>query len=257
MLLASAQCTALSAFAQGASGGAFVGTEARRGAAARAGGLEAVLAAMRLAPHRSAVQHFGITALNAICATGNVVRAGAPSLILEAMRRFGHVRSDQGVCLHRMQGPDGGEIERAVPGSILQSGCMALDCLVADDDESRIQALNDAGTLKVPAIPTRLRPLSSPSLRQNALPQVLAEVVRADPACADMATHVNTAFQGPPKRLAEMKVIEPLFVRLVGDSDMTSLMDEADQMTLVGTPEEPGFMLKAAQKVWEKTEGRA
>ena len=27
--------------------------------------------------------------------------------------------------------------------------------------------------------------------------------------------------------------------------------------TLVGTPEEPGFMLKAAQKVWEKTEGRA
>lgn len=161
LLLASAQCTALSAFAQGASGGAFVGTEARRGAAARAGGLEAVLAAMRLAPHRSAVQHFGITALNAICATGNAVgvppvmsrcglavRAGAPSLILEAMRRFGHVRSDQGVCLHRMQGPDGGEIECAVPGSILQSGCMALDCLVADDDESRIQALNDAGTLK-------------------------------------------------------------------------------------------------------------
>jgi len=79
LLLASAQCTALSAFAQGASGGAFVGTEARRGAAARAGGLEAVLAAMRLAPHRSAVQHFGITALNAICATGNAV--GVPPVM--------------------------------------------------------------------------------------------------------------------------------------------------------------------------------
>lgn len=86
LLLASAQCTALSAFAQGASGGAFVGTEARRGAAARAGGLEAVLAAMRLAPHRSAVQHFGITALNAICATGNAV--GVPPV----MSRCGRAR---------------------------------------------------------------------------------------------------------------------------------------------------------------------
>ena len=228
------QGTVLSAFAQGASGGAFVGTEARRNAAVKAGGLQAVCAAMKLAPHRSAVQHFGITAVDAICSFGTArgvkpdmsrcdaaLEAGAHLMTLEAMRRFGHVRSENGVCIHVMEGADGKKMQCAVPGSILQSGCHLLHCLVYDGDEAKVKVLNDAGTLKV-----------------------VAAVVRADPACTDD----NEPTFGDTKRLEDTELIEPLVIKLLGESNMTDMLDPEDYMTLVGTSEEPGFMLRAVAK---------
>ena len=60
------QTTVLGALGNCVSGGALA-TEARRNAAVRSGA-DAVVAAMKLAPHSSAVQHFGVNALHSICA---------------------------------------------------------------------------------------------------------------------------------------------------------------------------------------------
>ena len=60
----------LSVFASTAGGGAFPSTEARRSAAAAAGGLPAIISAMTRHSQSSAVQHFGISAIGTICAMG-------------------------------------------------------------------------------------------------------------------------------------------------------------------------------------------
>ena len=196
------QSTAVSGFMQGASGGAFVATEARREAAVKAGGLEAVIAAMKLAPHRSAVQHFGILALNAIVALGcapgakpntsrcdTAIHAGAPQMAIEAMSRFAHIYSDhQGLCVHAMEFADGKIAECFCPGSILQSGCQLLSALVHDCNTERIPALNAAGSLKA-----------------------IAAAVRANPACAD-PDNPEGAFDPKASRqgFLDMNIIEPL-----------------------------------------------
>ena len=229
------QSTAVSGFMQGASGGAFVGTEARREAAAKAGGLEAVITAMKLAPHRSAVQHFGILALNAIVALGcapgakpntsrcdDAIRAGAPQMTIEAMYRFAHIHSDaKGLCVHTMEFADGKMAQCYCPGSILQSGCQLLSALVHDCNKERIAALNAAGSLKA-----------------------IAAAVRANPACAD-PENPEGAFDPKASRqgFLDMQIIEPLVMRLIGLNDFTDVMDTETMMTLLGTKEQPGFLL--------------
>ena len=231
------QSNAVSGFMQVASGGAFVGTEARREAAAKAGGLEAVIAAMKLAPHRSVVQHFGIGALNAIVALGCApgvkpntsrcdiaIRAGAPQLAIEAMSRFAHLHSDaKGLCVHTMEYAKGGEADCYVPGSILQSGCEFLHALVCDCNKERIAALNAAGSL-----------------------QAVAAAVRANPSCVDSGSPEGAFDQFGPEAslsLSDAHIIEPLVITLVDDKKLTEVMDADTMMTLVGTNEQPGFLL--------------
>ena len=229
------QSGAVSGFMQGTSGGAFVATEARREAAVKAGGLEAVIAAMKLAPHRSAVQHFGILALTGIVALGcapgtkpntsrcdTAIRAGAPQLAIEAMSRFAHVRSDhQGFCVHSMELADGNTGKCFCPGSILQSGCELLSALVFDWNQERIAALNAAGSLKA-----------------------IAAAVRANPPCVDQG-NPEGAFSPTVSRngFSDTNIIEPLVVRLVGNKPLTDVMDTETMMTLFGTKEQPGFMV--------------
>lgn len=164
------QCVALSIFNAVATGGGFPETEARREAAGAA--LPAITAAMMLQAHRSAVQHFGIQAVAAIVATNDqdeqapaaradaAIMAGVHGVIVEAMVRHGHINSENGICSHALEttafGPPdehgcGQKIQMAVPGSVLLSGCQALQLLTHSfygDYERRITALNDAGALK-------------------------------------------------------------------------------------------------------------
>ena len=159
------QSSAVSGFMQGTSGGAFVATEARREAAVKAGGLEAVISAMKLAPHRSAVQHFGILSLTGIVALGcapgtepnssrcdTAIRAGAPQLAIEAMSRFAPMRPDhRGFCEHTMEFADGNTVHIFCPGSILQSGCELLSALVFDWNKERA---SPRSTLLAPSRPS-------------------------------------------------------------------------------------------------------
>ena len=248
-------CMALGCIQQAASGGAFVATEARRQAAAKAGALPAVLCAMALTPHKSAVQHFGILAVGAICAMDGgstpdgsrkdaAVAAGAHETIIEAMRRHGHIRAEKGMCMHTMELADGEPIVLASPGSILQSGCQVLGILVHDSDPERIAALNAAGTLGA-----------------------VAAAVRAGPKFCDSFNADNLC------DLSDAKIVQPLVMKLLGESvdnyllqclgvapssspsddagGMLALMNREDMMTLVGTAESPGLLLKSVMQTLE------
>ena len=211
------QTTVLGALGNCVSGGAFLATEARRNAAVRSGALDAVVAAMKLAPHSSAVQHFGVNALHSICAWGaglapdtsrldSAIRAGAHLVTLEAIRRFGHMRSDNGVSKHTMEESNGPKVT-TVYGSIMEFGLGLISYLAYDGNN--VKALNDAGTLKV-----------------------IAGVLRADSAI----------MQGDKFKL------EPLVMKLLGNSNVDDLLDKEDHATLVGTAASPGLLLMARTK---------
>ena len=68
--------------------------------------------------------------------------------------------------------------------------------------------------------------------------------MRADPACTDD----NEPTFGDTKRLEDTELIEPLVIKLLGESNMADMLDPEDYMTIVGTSEEPGFMLRAVAK---------
>ena len=121
-----------------------------------------------------------------------------------------------------MEYAKGGEADCYVPGSILQSGCEFLHALVCDCNKERIAALNAAGSL-----------------------QAVAAAVRANPSCVDSGN--PEAFdQFDPEAslsLSDAQIIEPLVITLVDDKKLTEVMDADTMMTLVGTNEQPGFLL--------------
>ena len=49
-----------------------------------------------------------------------------------------------------------------------------------------------------------------------------------------------------------MKLVQPLCIKLFGNSNMDDLLDPEDKMTLVGTSQAPGFLLRAVMKEFEK-----
>jgi hypothetical protein len=230
------QCVALSIFNAVATGGGFPETEARRAAAGPF--LGEIAAAMRLQAHRSAVQHFGMQAIAAIAAANHQMDA-APAAradsaiatnvhvaVVEAMLRHGHVAGEKGVCKHALEttafGVDehghGHQIVLALPGSVLLSGCQALQILVnstVGDCASRIKALNDAGALKA-----------------------IAAAVRTNPTFSDFMD------EGAPRDLASMQIMQPLVLKLVGESNLNDLLDTKDRMTLIGDVDAPGFILQ-------------
>ena len=114
-----------------------------------------------------------------------------------------------------------------------------VDSLVAntEGDIGKEAADEKAKMLKGEIMQNRLRGLNFLRDMREDYPELIVGIETKDAARSVLNHERNTI-----KKLKAAGTIE---------------LDEADQMTLVGTPEEPGFMLKAAQKVWEKTEGRA
>lgn len=241
------QCLALSVINAVATGGDFEATEARREAAGAM--LPAVAAAMKLAPHRSNVCHFGMQAVAATLARNDGVFAppaaradkaielGLHSACIDAMLRHGHIAGDKGVCMHKFEvtafGVDddgkGNEVQLFLPGSVLLAGCQALHLMVTinggtdPNNEARIDALNAAGALKA-----------------------IAAAVRVNPTF-DSFRHVEEAGE-----LEGMKIVQPLVVQLFGDRNMTDLVNAEDLATLMGDAAKPGLVLRAVMKFTEE-----
>ena len=230
------QCVALSLFPAVATGGGFPETEARREAAGAY--MAQIAAAMKLQAHRSAVQHFGIQAIVAIVAMNDrsdvapaaradaAIAVGVHATIIEAMLRHGHTGCDDGKSSHSLEttafGVDeqgqGNEIKIVLPGSVLLSGCQALQLLTdssVGDKERRIDALIAAGALK--AIATAVR--TNPTFSGNQLTDVA------------------------PNDLKSMKILQPLIIQLCGERKLTEIMAPEDHATLIGSSEAPGFIL--------------
>ena len=197
-----------------------------------------IAAAMKLQAHRSAVQHFGIQAIVAIVAMNDrsdgapaaradaAIAVGVHATIIEAMLRHGHTGCDDGKSSHSLEttafGVDeqgqGNEIKIVLPGSVLLSGCQALQLLTdssVGDKERRIDALIAAGALK--AIATAVR--TNPTFSGNQLTDVA------------------------PNDLKSMKILQPLIIQLCGERKLTEIMEPEDHATLIGSNEAPGFIL--------------
>ena len=205
------QCMALSLFTAVAAGGGFPETEARREAAGKY--MSKIASVMTLQAHSSAVQHFGIQAISAIVASNTefdaasarradvAVARGSHVTIIEAMHRHGHINGEHGISTHSLEttalGMDkegrGQQIQIGLPGSVLLSGCEALQLLIHSRHghcERRIAALNDAGALKA-----------------------IAAAVRCNPTSADFQD------DGTPQDLTSMQLMQPLLLKLYGDRD--------------------------------------
>ena len=242
------QCLALSVINAVATGGDFEATEARREAAGAM--LPAVAAAMKLAPHRSNVCHFGMQAVAATLARNEGVTAppaaradkaielGLHSACIDAMLRHGHIAGDKGVCMHKFEvtafGVDdngkGNEVQLLLPGSVLLAGCQALHLMVTinggnvgPNNEARIDALNAAGALKA-----------------------IAAAVRVNPTFDSFRGHEEAG------ELEGMRIVQPLVVQLFGMRKMTDLVNAEDLATLMGDAAKPGLVLRAVMKFMEE-----
>lgn len=209
----------LSCLSTRTSGRPNASTEARRTAAARAGGLDLVMDAMRRFPDSCAMQQFGAEAVHTICATdehGSVgawradaaVRAGAHVLIIDAMARH----SSDKMGSHEMAAPheEKGNMLLVTGSSILQTSIRALCCLASNDcSGQRPKALNAAGALKV-----------------------VANAVRLNPPIADSAAGGFTHASG--KKLEDDESIPKFLANLVGaGGDLSALvLDKADYALL-------------------------
>jgi hypothetical protein len=214
-------CTALSTITATAGGGDYPETEARREAAASL--LPAITNAMRLCPHRSAVQHFATQAVGAITARNtsgdisaaaaradNAISLGLHKTIIEAMYRHGHIAGENGLCEHEFEAAVAGQVptkvRMKVPGSVLLSGCQVLQIMIhgGPRNDQRIKSLNDAHALKA-----------------------VAASVRANPLFADFTDE-------KAQDLSSMDVVQPLIVKLFGDSKISDLVNGKDEATLIG-----------------------
>jgi hypothetical protein len=163
---ADVQCSALSLIYAMATGFDCPETKARRTACESL--IPDIITAMELAPHKSAIQHYGIQALGTICDGGacsnwldRVIAHKGHLATLEAMRRHGHVVGENGACDHRVETEEGiANATMRAPGSILLAGCQLLAILVMNEDgqKDRVDALNEAGSLSVIASAIRANP---------------------------------------------------------------------------------------------------
>ena len=143
------QASAFSVLQSVAAGGEILGaTEERRAAVDRAGGTEAVIAALKLNAHRSAVQHMGFVALATILAgkedyspvelrRKKAAELGAIEVVIEGMRRH---NSDSGT--HKT-----GQVAFAVPGSTLHAGLTLLHVLIIASKERTEIAMRGNGAM--------------------------------------------------------------------------------------------------------------
>ena len=219
------QCMALSLFTAVATGGGFAETEARREAAGKYTGK--IVAVMKLQAHSSAVQHFGIQAISAIVASNTerdpaparradaAVARGSHMTIIKAMHCHGHINGEHGISTHSLEttalGVDeegrGQQIQIGLPGSVLLSGCEALQLLIHSRHghrERRIAALNQAGALKA-----------------------IASAVRYNPTSADFQD------AGAPQDLTSMQFMQPLIIKLYGNRDFTGVLEPEDHAALM------------------------
>ena len=188
----------LSLLANVVSGGPFIETEQRREAAKTL--LPAISAGMTLAPHRSAVQHWGMRSVGAILASNAkhsaedaavapaaraelAVQLNLHTTIIDAMIRHRHIQEEKGTVAHEMPAfkeslgdkkfEDAGELRVVMEtdGSMLMDGCQTLALFVHGPGHTqREEALIKANAFKAIATAISLNPLFNSDTDQLEIP---------------------------------------------------------------------------------------
>ena len=136
-------------------GGLFPESEARRNACASS--IPTIVQTMKRKPENTAVQHYGMQALAAICGDGGakiedrvnlVFENGGHLAVIAAMKTHGHVVDESGVCSYEIKtGPGMYNATMEAPGSVLLAGCQFLYIVIAPRASSGFDG-PDAKTLQ-------------------------------------------------------------------------------------------------------------
>jgi hypothetical protein len=207
-----------------ATSGCGTAAEDRRAAAARAGGLEGTIAAMRRFPESAVLQHAAIMCMSTIYATGcnpgepvdtsradEAVHLGGHTLIIKAIVRFRMQQVVQGHVMYSAISQTGKErITMGLPGSILEAGCHALYVLAQNDTGGRrAAARNAAGALNATATALRANPgrraslgdsgiVEPPSLEKSGIVERILEALidKTKPFSEQMGKKDDATFRG-------------------------------------------------------------